>query len=89
MADKVVTRTCPECGHKHSLAASTEEAATFISEVERQRDELQAELQELRAVVAALDALPLEELHGVVVLHACDLRPLWEAAWALRKARAR
>jgi len=42
---KAVTRTCPECGHTHSVAAETVDAAELISRLE-------AELAEVRQSLA-------------------------------------
>jgi hypothetical protein len=54
---KVTTRTCPACGFKHSLAAETEEAAVFVSEVERQRDSWQEEAKANEETVDEASAL--------------------------------
>lgn len=53
---KVVTRTCPQCGHRHSLGASTSEAAEFISSLEARADELEKALELQKRISDAFSA---------------------------------
>ncbi len=79
---KVVTRTCPECGHRHSIAASTSEAAEFISLLELECDELRAALAQAAKLFEAMTQ------HKIVFhdkFHAWLALPIVQAA---RKAKS-